>query len=90
MVRPPGLFDAAGAVAGAAMVATILGLVFCLEPIAWWKRGVSLGFALAGMSALYLSHVRAAFVMTLGMMVAYLALLAHPEPEETRRRVRRR
>src|SRR5436190_391582 len=75
MVRPPGLFDAAGAVAGAAMVATILGLVFCLEPIAWWKRGVSLGFSLAGMSALYLSNVRAAFVMTLGMMVAYLALL---------------
>ena len=75
MVRPPGLFDAAGAVAGAAMVATILGLVFCLEPMAWWKRGVSLGFALAGMSALYLSHVRAAFVMTLGMMVAYVALL---------------
>ena len=75
MVRPPGLFDSAGAVAGAAMVATILGLVFCLEPIAWWKRGVSLGFAVAGMSALYLSHVRAAFVMTLAMMVAYVGLL---------------
>ena len=58
------------------MVATILGLVFCLEPMAWWKRGASLGFALAGMSALYLSHVRAAFVMTLGMMAAYLVLLA--------------
>lgn len=75
IVRPPGLFDAAGAVAGAAMVATILGLVFCLEPLALWKRGMSLGFALAGMSALYLSHVRAAFVMTLGMMVAYVVLL---------------
>jgi hypothetical protein len=75
MVRPPGLFDAAGAVAGAAMVATILGLVFCLEPIGWWKRLGSLGFALAGMSALYLSHVRAAFVMTMGMMAAYLIML---------------
>ena len=76
MVRPPGLFDAAGAVGGAAMVATILGLIFCLEPIGWFKRGLSLGLALAGMSALYLSHVRAAFVMTLGMMVAYVVLLA--------------
>lgn len=75
LVRPPGLFDAAGAVAGAAMVATILGLVFCLEPIGWWKRLGSLGFALAGMSALYLSHVRAAFVMTMGMMAAYLIML---------------
>ena len=76
MVRPPGLFDAAGAVAGAAMIATILGLVFCLEPIGWFKRLISLGFAVAGMSALYLSHVRAAFVMTIGMMAAYLVLLA--------------
>lgn len=76
MVRPPGLFDAAGAVAGAAMVATILGLIFCLEPIGRWRRLASLGFALAGMSALYLSQVRAAFVMTLGMMVGYALLLA--------------
>jgi hypothetical protein len=75
MIRPPGLFDAAGAVGGAAMVATILGLIFCLEPIGWFKRGMALGLALAGMSALYLSHVRAAFVMTLGMMAAYLVLL---------------
>jgi len=76
IVRPPGLFDSAGAVAGAGMVATILGLVFCLEPIAWWKRGASLGFSLAGISALYLSHVRAAFVVTLGMMAAYFMMLA--------------
>jgi hypothetical protein len=74
-VRPPGLFDAPGAVAGAAMIATILGLVFCLEPIGVWRRAVALGFAVAGMSALYLSQVRASFVMTLGMMVAYFALL---------------
>jgi hypothetical protein len=76
MIRPPGLFDAAGAVAGAAMVATILGLVFCLEPVGWWRRLTSLGFALAGMSALYLSQVRAAFVMTIGMMAGYVVLLA--------------
>jgi hypothetical protein len=76
MIRPPGLFDSAGAVAGAGMVATILGLVFCLEPIGWWRRAVSLGFGMAGVLALYLSQVRAAFVMTLLMMAAYLAMLA--------------
>jgi hypothetical protein len=75
-VRPPGLFDSAGAVAGAGMVATMLGLVFCLEPIAWWARLASLAMALAGISALYLSHVRAVFVMTMAMLAAYLALLA--------------
>jgi hypothetical protein len=76
IVRPPGLFDSAGAVAGAGMVATMLGLVFCLEPIAWWKRLGSFGLAMAGISALYLSHVRAVFVMTMAMLAAYLALLA--------------
>jgi len=76
ILRPPGLFDAPGAVAGAGMVATILGLIFCLEPLGLVRRGISLAFATAGMLALYLSHVRAAFVMTLGMMAAYLAMLA--------------
>jgi hypothetical protein len=76
MLRPPGLFDSPGAVAGAGMVATMLGLVFCLEPIGLVRQGISLAFALAGMLALYLSHVRAAFVMTLAMMAAYLVMLA--------------
>jgi hypothetical protein len=76
MVRPPGLFDSAGAVAGAGMIATLLGLIFCLEPLGLMKRAVAFGFALAGMLALYLSHVRAAFVMTLLMMAAYLLMLA--------------
>jgi hypothetical protein len=76
MIRPPGLFDSAGAVAGAGMVAALLGLVFCLEPIGWWRRSLSLGFATAGMLALYLSQVRASFVMTLLMMAAYLVMLA--------------
>ena len=76
LIRPPGLFDSPGAVAGAGMVAAILGLVFCLEPIGLVKRGISLAFAMAGMLALYLSHVRAAFVITLVMMAAYLVMLA--------------
>jgi len=82
ILRPPGLFDAPGAVAGAGMVATILGLVFCLEPIGLAGRGLSLAFAMAGMLALYLSHVRAAFVMTLAMMAAYLAMLAVQEQKK--------
>ena len=82
MLRPPGLFDSPGAVAGAGMVATMLGLVFCLEPIGLFRRGISLGFAMAGMLSLYLSHVRAAFVMTLAMMAAYLAMLAVQEQKK--------
>jgi hypothetical protein len=76
IVRPPGLFDSPGAVCGAGTIAALFGLIFCLEPLAWWKRGLSLGFAIAGISAIYLSHVRASFVVALCMMAAYVVMLA--------------
>src|SRR5262245_43981541 len=76
IVRPPGLFDTPGAVCGAGTVAALLGLVFALERFAWWKRLGALGLSLAGISAIYLSHVRASLVVTLGMMTVYAATLA--------------
>ena len=45
-------------------VAALLGLVFALERFAWWKRLGALGLSLAGISAIYLSHVRASLVVT--------------------------
>jgi hypothetical protein len=76
IVRPPGLFDTPGAVCGAGTVAALLGLVFALERFAWWKRLGALALSLAGISAIYLSHVRASLVVTLGMMAVYAATLA--------------
>ena len=38
IVRPPGLFDTPGAVAGPGMFAALLGVIFGLSPIATWKR----------------------------------------------------
>ena len=75
IVRPPGLFDTPGAVCGAGTVAALLGLVFALERFAWWKRLGALAFALAGISAIYLSHVRASLVVTVGMMAVYAVTL---------------
>jgi hypothetical protein len=75
ILRPPGLFDTPGAVCGPGTVAALLGLVFAVENFAWWKRGLALMFSLAGISAIYLSHVRANFVVTLGMMAVYSAAL---------------
>ena len=75
ILRPPGLFDTPGAVCGPGTVAALLGLVFALEKFAWWKRAIALMFSLAGISAIYLSHVRANFVVTLGMMAVYAAAL---------------
>jgi len=76
IVRPPGLFDTPGAVCGPGTVAAVLGLVFALQPFAWWTRAAALIFSAAGLAAIYLSHVRANFVITLGMMMVYGALLA--------------
>ena len=38
IVRPPGLFDTPGAVAGPAMFAALLGLVFAVSAMPAWKR----------------------------------------------------
>jgi hypothetical protein len=77
IVRPPGLYDTPGAVCGAGTIAALLGLIFCLEKIAAWKRAIALALALAGMSAIYLSHVRASFLVVLIMMAAYVMMLAY-------------
>jgi hypothetical protein len=76
IVRPPGLFDTPGAVCGAGSLAAVLGLIFFLEPMVWWKRLAASALAGAGMAAIYLSHVRSSFVVTVAMMALYLALIA--------------
>jgi hypothetical protein len=71
VVRPPGLFDTPGAVAGPAMFAALLGLVFAVSAIPVWKRALSLAIAGAGLAAIYLSQVRVSLVSTVVMMVTY-------------------
>jgi hypothetical protein len=72
IVRPPGLFDTPGAVAGPAMFAAVLGLVFAVSAMPMWKRGLSLGIACAGLAAIYLSQVRVSLVATVVMMTCYV------------------
>jgi hypothetical protein len=75
IVRPPGLFDTPGAVCSAGTIAALFGLILTLEPIALWKRGVALGMAVAGVSVIYLSHVRISLVVAVAMMTAYMGML---------------
>ena len=75
IVRPPGLFDNPGAVAGPGMYAALLGLVFAIGVAPWWKRVVSLIAAFAGMAAIYLSQVRVSLVVCVVMLVSYVAVL---------------
>src|SRR5262249_3447710 len=58
IIRPPGLFDTPGAVAGPAAYATLLGIVFAVSALPAWKRLLSLVLAGAGLAAIYLSEVR--------------------------------
>src|SRR5262245_39826129 len=75
IIRPPGLFDTPGAVCGAGTVAALFGLILALEPLAIWKRGIALVMAVAGVSGIYLSHVRVSLVVAVGMMAVYVAML---------------
>jgi hypothetical protein len=81
IVRPPGLFDTPGAVAGPGMFAALLGGVFGLSAIPWWQRLGSFALAAAGVAAIYLSQVRVSLVVLVLMALAYaLALLRHGRP----------
>lgn len=74
LVRPPGLFDTPGAVAGPGASAALLGLIFAVSAIPLWKRALSLVFACAGLGAIYLSQVRISLVIAVMTMVVYAAV----------------
>lgn len=75
IIRPPGLFDTPGAVAGPGMFAALLGAVFAASPISKFYRLMSVIFSVAGITAIYLSQVRTALVLLVIMLVVYLASL---------------
>ena len=75
IVRPPGLFDNPGAVAGPGMYAALLGLVFATSASAWWQRAIALGASFAGVAAIYLSQVRVSLVVLVIMMATYVVVL---------------
>ena len=75
IIRPPGLFDTPGAVAGPGMVAALLGGVFAATPARLVFRLASAGFAIAGIMAIYLSQVRVSLVVLAGMLAVYFSVL---------------
>jgi hypothetical protein len=75
IVRPPGLFDNPGAVAGPGMYAALLGLVFATSASALWKRLLALLGSFAGVAAIYLSQVRVSLVVLVIMLATYAGVL---------------
>jgi hypothetical protein len=75
IVRPPGLFDTPGAVAGPGMFAALLGTIFGLSALPTWQRLGGFALAGAGVAAIYLSQVRISIVVTVLMIGVYVVLL---------------
>src|SRR5262245_4731994 len=75
IVRPPGLFDAPGAVCGPAMITVLLGLVFSIASKGLPKKLLAFGLAAAGMAAIYLSQVRSSLVVVTVMVLALSSVL---------------
>jgi hypothetical protein len=75
IVRPPGLFDNPGAVAGPGMYAALLGLVYATSAAALWKRALALAGSFAGVAAIYLSQVRVSLVVLAIMLTTYVGVL---------------
>ncbi len=75
IVRPPGLFDTPGAVAGPGTYAALLGLIFAATRFKAWQRAGCLGLAFTGLAAIYLSHVRISIVVAAAMMLVYFVVL---------------
>jgi hypothetical protein len=75
IVRPPGLFDTPGAVAGPGMFAALLGVVFGLSALPLWQRAGAFAMSAAGIAAIYLSQVRISLVVAVFMFAVYVLTL---------------
>jgi hypothetical protein len=72
IIRPTGLFDTPGAVAGPGMFAALIGLGFFVTASGFWRKLTALLLAFLGASVIYLTHVRTSLVVLLGMVVVYV------------------
>jgi len=75
IIRPTGLSDNPGAVAGPATAATLLGLIFFFERTRFWRRLTALLCAVAGFTVVFLTMVRTSLVVACGALLAYIGLL---------------
>ena len=75
IVRPPGLSDLPGGAAVSGMMTMILGLTLALgSDRRWWIRACCFAAAVAGMTALYLTHVRSLTMVAAGSVALFAVL----------------
>ncbi|HWZ46212.1 MAG TPA: hypothetical protein VNW97_22255 [Candidatus Saccharimonadales bacterium] len=76
IVRPPGLSDNPGGVAGPAAIAATLGLVLMFGPFKPLTKALCALSAVLGVAAILLSHVRTSLLVAAGSFLVYIAVLA--------------
>lgn len=74
IIRPPGLGDAPGAVAGAGILALFLGLVIAGRSRSFSTKSSALALAAFGGAAVFLTLVRSSFLIGLVMIACFIIL----------------
>lgn len=74
IIRPPGLSDSPGAVAGTGILAAFLGLVLVVASRSLFARGAALILAGFGAAVVFLTLVRSSFLIGLVMIACYVYL----------------
>ena len=74
-IRPPGLGDCPGAACGAGLFAASVGIAYLGLPVSNARKLLGLALGMAGVSVIFLSHVRSSLVVLIGSAAVYLTIL---------------
>lgn len=74
-IRPPGLGDSPGAACGAGVFVASVGLAYLGLPVSMLRKLLGLMMGMAGVTVIFLTHVRSAFVVMAGSALVYLIIL---------------
>src|SRR5512135_439622 len=75
VIRPPGLGDAPGAACGPGMFVASMALASLGLPVSRLRKILGLVVGMAGVTVIFLTHVRSALVVLIGSAVFYLVVL---------------
>jgi len=74
IVRPSGLTDTPGGAAVASANVLLIGLIWALRPMAFWRRGILIGLGFMAMGVIYISQVRVMLLTTVGSLTVTTGL----------------
>ena len=76
IIRPCGLTDTPGGAAIASANVLIIGLIWSMRPMAFWRRAILLGLGFLAMGIIYLSQVRVVLLTTVASLMVTTGVFA--------------